>query len=69
MDFLDGVERMGALGPYKVTDDRGRAVLAGTVKMQDGWHPDAAAPGGRSAFNPIHSSVVLFAWSPGVHIR
>ena len=46
MDFLDGVERMGALGPYKVTDDRGRAVLAGTVKTQDGWHPDAAARGG-----------------------
>jgi hypothetical protein len=37
---------VGALGPFKVTDDKGRAVLSGTVHVAEGWHPDAAAAGG-----------------------
>lgn len=43
---VDGVERMGASGPFKVTDDRGRVLLGGTVTVENGWHPDATAVGG-----------------------
>jgi 23S rRNA-/tRNA-specific pseudouridylate synthase len=46
VDFLDGVERMGALGAFKVTDARGRAVLSGMAEVTRGWFPDPTAPGG-----------------------